>query len=778
MTADNHSVSRCSTPFKRNDILEPIATIFLIKQPEGEPQITLVRDQCGLLFWLSMLFPAVGVPALVLSFVAFDSTRNLDTWLPATIILTLYFAIVARALLWRVNKKDFQFLRHAQILYSGLGFAWGAMIIVLADGSPLGQSLLLLGFAAGVVSTPIISVPFAIAFAFFVPNAALSVYAITFVVEETDALTSLSFVAFIIYISVGIIFNNVHFNGRSRAKTALNKEIQTVRTFLREYEEGSSDWLWCTDEAGRIRAASIQMANAFEKGPEEISGQILPQIVTVIKENYNAVDHGDQPRLEISFEECRAFHEVLVRYNGQKKSLLFRLTGRPVFDENGRFVEFRGIGRDVTREQKAKEEINFLAKHDNLTGLFNRGSFDQSVENLCQVKHPFALILVDVDNFKEINDAYGHHTGDLALKTIAHRMQGLIGEYDILSRIGGDEFAILLHEADRKSALSAAQRIIDSISCGFVIDGTTIRSSVSVGISVYPHDASTHDQLRVRADFALYKAKKERERVVLFSPSIEEEMKKLINEELELKRALENNEIFVVYQPIVNINSRKVVAIEALARWKHPERGIISPSEFIPLAERTRLIQALGELVLRLACHEAAQWSDQIQINVNLSSCQLRSSRFCDILSEVIKDTGLPPKRLALEITEAILLEKDSETVSQLHGIRELGVSLVLDDFGTGYSSLTYLHSLDIDGLKIDASFVQSLSQQRAQAVYHAIMRLAMDLNIYVVAEGVEAPEQLEWLDHNGLRFAQGYLLGKPSPIPAMACQYLSTQPS
>lgn len=757
------------------NIKDGIRKIFWISRPKNDQEIALMRDQCNLLFLLCLLFPAAGVPNLILNSFAFGLKGNIGMFAVMLSVCFFYAAILGEAFYWKRNQNDFRFLRHSQFLYVGLGLAWGTMLILFAQNGRPDQTVLLLGLAAGVVSTPIISVPFAVALAFFIPDALLSIYAIVFVMPNGNFFSALSFVSFTAYAAVGITFNNIHFGGRSAARAALQREINTVNVFLREYEEGSSDWLWHTDPFGRIERAAPRMLEATGLSPEALNGRLLASLVA----NTENRTHGrTRPQTDLAtlLEEHRAFRELLVRYEGPNGMRMFLLTGHPIYDEAGEFTGYRGIGRDATADQEAQERINFLAAHDGLTGLTNRHTFLQTIDQMCMEKEPFSLLLIDLDRFKAINDTHGHYIGDRLLQAIAGRITHSLRPNDRAARLGGDEFAVLLHDTGKEEGLAVAERMAQSLCAGFRIDDLSVPSGASIGVSGFPCDSTDPDRLRVMADRALYKAKRDgRGRAFLYSPWIEEERRRLISEEIELQSALEQGEISVVYQPIVDIKSGTVVASEALVRWNHPSRGVVYPGEFIEIAERSDLMEALGELVLRTACHDATAWPEPIQVNVNLSPRQLQSGRFLQILTETLDVTGLPAERLAIEITESVLLEHDEKTMSQLKSLRELGVKLILDDFGTGYSSLTYLHNVEVNGLKVDATFTQKLSDHKVKVIYRTIARMAMDLNIYVVAEGVEEADQLKWLDDNGVRFAQGFLLGRPSPAPPLKkAQFLS----
>ena len=746
--------------------LKRIWDAIRVQRPGNEQEAVVMRDQCNLLFLLCILFPATGGLNVLVNSVAFGVSNDLRMMAMVGTVLALYAAIFVVALRWKRVQDDRWFLRLAWILYTCLGFGWGITIILFAVHGRPDQTVLLLGLAAGVVSTPIISVPMMVAFGFFIPNSLLSIYAISVAMPHADAFSSSAFISFCAYVTVGIVFTNVTFGGRSKARIALQREIETVGVFLREYEEGSPDWLWQTDRHGRITEATSRMAGAIGLTLDEANGQMLAALVSTVPDSERAEDKASQ-HLSTCFENRQAFRELLVRHRDAEIRRWFRLTGHPIFDDRGTVTGFRGIGRDVTAAQEASEKVNFLANHDSLTGLLNRRSFMDALNDLCQAKRAFALILIDLDGFKSINDTYGHQAGDRLLQVVAGRIHQSIRPQDIGSRLGGDEFAAVIVGADGEEGFAVAQRLLQRLHESFETDGIVIQPSGSIGISAHPKDAQEAERLMMLADLTLYKAKEQgKGRAYLFDNWIEDEYQNLINLEMELSEAIQQEQIALLYQPIVDLKSQRIIAVEALVRWDHPSRGIILPGEFIATAERSDLMDDLGRMVLQIACRDAASWTSPIQVNVNLSPRQLRSGRFPQLLTQTLKEANLPPERLGIEITENVLLDQDNHTMGQLDEIRRLGVKLILDDFGTGYSSLTYLHKVEVSGIKIDAAFTRQLPDRKVAVIYRTIARLAMDLNLYVVAEGVEEPSQVEWLNQNGIRFAQGYLLGRPAPSP------------
>lgn len=433
------------------------------------------------------------------------------------------------------------------------------------------------------------------------------------------------------------------------------------------------------------------------------------------------------------------------------------------------------ILEDVTERKAAQERISHLAHYDELTGLANRSHFRERIAQLLNPERlrtaPFALHLVDLDRFKSINDTLGHSIGDKLLVEVSARLRGAIGTADLIARFGGDEFVVLHCSADsRYTARQLARQVIATMEEPFEIDGHRIDIAASVGIALAPADGSNSDELLKRADMALYAAKRNgggSHRS--FSPEMEDRAHARRALEVDLREALETDGFELHFQPLIELATGEITTCEALLRWHHPERGPIPPSEFIPIAEDTGLIAALGDWVLHRACQEASTWPSNVRVAVNMSPVQFRDRALGRRIFSALTEAGLPAHRLDLEITERVLLE---ETETTLHALEQLiltGANISLDDFGTGFSSLNYLRKFPFQKIKIDRSFVRDIGHDReAQLIVHAIASLGADLDMVVVAEGVETAEQLAQAKAQGCHEAQGYLIGEPMPADAI----------
>ena len=426
---------------------------------------------------------------------------------------------------------------------------------------------------------------------------------------------------------------------------------------------------------------------------------------------------------------------------------------------------------DITSRREAEAQIAHMAHHDALTNLPNRMLLRERLEEaLVRVNRggQIAVLYLDLDHFKSINDTLGHGIGDELLKAVAVRLARCIGEQDTIARLGGDEFAVVQTEIDSPSDVAnLASRLRDALTQPYDLEGHQVPADVSIGISIAPDDTTDPDQLLKNADMALYRSKADgRGTFRFFEPQMDERVKARRTLELDLRNAIVNGEFELYYQPLLNLQHHKISGCETLLRWHHPTRGMVSPAEFIPMAEETGLINQIGEWVLRQACLEAASWSNEIAVAVNLSPVQFKNQNLAQLVVSALGHSGLPAHRLELEITEAVLLQNSDATLATLHRLRELGVRVAMDDFGTGYSSLSYLRSFPFDKIKIDRSFINDIADKdESGAIVQAVTSLASRLNMATTAEGVETEAQLQIIERLGCTEMQGYLYSRPVPV-------------
>ena len=445
-------------------------------------------------------------------------------------------------------------------------------------------------------------------------------------------------------------------------------------------------------------------------------------------------------------------------------------SGNPVFDRAGIFQGYRGTTRDITRRVENEAKIAFMARHDALTNLPNRILFQERINLALTRTGPgasFAVMCLDLDRFKSVNDTLGHSVGDALLKAVAERLSGCLRNIDTVARVGGDEFTIVqigLETPEHAGAL--AQRIVDVIAEPYVLEGHHVAIQVTIGIAVSPADGASSSQLLKNADIALYRAKREEPGSWrFFAREMSDRLEARHKIETELRSALLKSEFEIFYQPVYNVKSGEISAFEALLRWRHPARGIVMPDEFIPMAEETGLIVPIGEWVLRQACAEAAGWPERISLAINLSPAQFKSKVLVERVTESLGAAGLPASRLELEITESVLMQNTESTLAVLNRLRKIGARISMDDFGTGYSSLSYLRSFPFDKIKIERSFIRDLTKREgASAIVRAIAGLGGSLNLTTTAEGVETQEQFAIVKAEGCTEVQGYLFSRPRP--------------
>ena len=423
---------------------------------------------------------------------------------------------------------------------------------------------------------------------------------------------------------------------------------------------------------------------------------------------------------------------------------------------------------DVTESKRTQDRVVFLARHDALTGLPNRVLLTEIAERAIARMgraEGFAVFCLDLDRFKEVNDAFGHPCGDDLLRQVAERLRSCVRSIDTVCRMGGDEFAIIQAMVrDRADAAMLAARIIERLDAPYQLQGRRVSTGVSIGIALAPEHGADFETLLKRSDAALYSVKKGgRGGWCLFDNEIDERLQKRRIMEIELRAALANGEFELHYQPICDLRTGKACVFEALLRWNHPVRGRVAPGEFIALCEEAGLIIPIGEWVLSTACLEARNWPDDVKVAVNVSAMQFIDSQFVQTVRNTLAASSLAPHRLELEITESVLMSTDQNTLEKLHEVRNFGVNICLDDFGTGYSSLSYLHKFPFDKIKIDQSFVRDLAKVGgSDVIMKTIINLCLGMGARMTAEGVETIEQLNWLIAAGCDEAQGYILSRP----------------
>ena len=474
-------------------------------------------------------------------------------------------------------------------------------------------------------------------------------------------------------------------------------------------------------------------------------------------------------------------------FNKRKNGELYQewLNIIAIRDDNGNIEHFVGMMNDITDAKQKEDRIEVLTSRDNLTDLYNREYFTNKLNyeistrnKSLETNKELAIIVLDLDDFKDINDNLGHLAGDSVLKEFASRLKGSVREYDIAARFGGDEFIVLiLYVKENLEIVHIANRIVDETSKPFIIDNLELHITVSLGISRYPEDGTDSTTLIRNADIAMYRSKEgKNKKITMFESSLDEELKEYFKIKNNLRNAITNDELFLEYQPIFDVAENRIIGAEALVRWNFNNCELIPPMKFIPVAEKNGFMQAIGEWVLKTACKQSKLWQENgsapIFISVNVSIIQLEQANFCETVKKALEYSQLAPEYLQLEITETIFTKNYDKIVEAIKAINEMGVQVAIDDFGTGYSSLGQLSRLEITKLKIDRSFISEINDnENKNKIVRAIISLADSLNLELIAEGVETKEQLDFLINNDCNMVQGYLYSKP--IPAYAIEKL-----
>jgi diguanylate cyclase (GGDEF)-like protein/PAS domain S-box-containing protein len=566
-----------------------------------------------------------------------------------------------------------------------------------------------------------------------------------------------------------VVINGRAFMQRRYLDLALEEREQTVSLLLREYESSDADWLWQTNTQLCFQNVSARFARATGRTIEELEGFSLVEFMKASPRNDQSVRRAHAAALA-TIGRREGFSEIVLALPVPGGTKAIELAARPTFNKQGRFTGYHGVGSDVTAARQAADRIAHMARHDALTGLPNRLQLMDDLAAALKTAQArgtqCAMLLVDLDRFKTINDSLGHVAGDHLLQQVSRSFETVISDEMTAGRLGGDEFAIVVPEAESREELEQlCLALVSALQGPFLYREQRLFVGASVGVAFGPRDGDTVEELIRNADLALYRAKAGSGNDIRFyEPGLHaraEERRKL---ELALRNAMDGGEFTLAYQPVVAAQSGEITSCEALLRWRNPELGNIPPAKFIPIAEETGMLGRIGEWVLRRACKEASCWPEDVGIAVNVSPRQLRDPGFIVTLVSALTQAGLDPSRLELEVTESVFLELTGATQKVLQQIQSLGVKLAMDDFGTGYSSLGYLRRADFDTLKIDQSFVQSISAHdpESTAIIRAVVALAGSLGMKTVAEGVATPEQLAIVRALGCDKIQGYIFSRP----------------
>ena len=649
-----------------------------------------------------------------------------------------------------------------------LGVIWGVVPIIIVPYSDsvghmaLGIIMAAMAFAGGFLLARIPSA----AFAFVLPIMVGHVIGMQLMSHSVYDLLSVLTLVYTGMLAVCVQWSHARYVEQLLGEEALKEQEQVISLLLRDFEETTSDTLWQTDDEGVLLS--------------------VPKSIHADKLQYEALKAGES--LASIFQPCDAlsvleqnmrrrtsFRDLVMPIKTKQGEAWWQLTGKPVF-ESGFFVGFRGVASDVTASKESEDRIAYLAHYDALTGLPNRVTMLETLEKQMRLSfvkgHQRALLWLDLDNFKWVNDTLGHPAGDELLKMVADRITKICDPSDTVARLGGDEFAISIGRAGGRLKIEAfVQELSAELARPYLLLGSSVRCSASIGVRIFDAYTIDSETLLKHADLALYQAKSNgRAGWCLFTPDLELKARARREIEQDLQRALENNELVVYFQPQLDAKTRKLVGCEALLRWMHPTKGLIYPGDFIEAAEDSGLITRLGDWVIRAALEQARRLPHDVRIAVNISPLQVHSANLFPTIVNALAQNDLDPARLDLEITESVLMTDTDFTLERLHQLKKLGVRISLDDFGTGFSSLSYLRNFPFDKIKIDKSFISDMeTSEDSRAITVATLGLAKALGLRCTAEGVETEFQSKFLSDHGCDELQGFFISRAQPIDMLS---------
>lgn len=568
-----------------------------------------------------------------------------------------------------------------------------------------------------------------------------------------------------------------HFHIRSTTKDfeleQLRERIRNrAEDILRDYEETGQGWFWETDRRGSLTYLTKGVATTLGSETSKLLGRPVTELFDLGENNREG-----ERTINFHLSARSSFAELAVRAASSRDERWWSISGRPIYDNFQNFVGFRGSGTDLTEKRRSQQQASRLALYDSLTGLANRHHMSQSLEKILkspqQRERECAVMLLDLDRFKNVNDTLGHPAGDALLKQVAQRLERAVGKLGRVGRLGGDEFQVLTPGRLSTEKLGQlAYEIIHSLSQPYSIEGQRVVIGASVGVAISPDNGMTSEEIIRNADLALYAAKDGgRGRYEFYSENLHSAAEERNQLEQDLRDAISNGDLELHYQPVIALENDKITGLEALLRWEHPVHGWLSPEKFVPIAEEAGLITTIGEWAIRMACHDLAKWPEEVRCAVNVSPTQFSNAGLPNIITNAIAQAGISPSRLELEITESVFLSQDSNTERMFSALKAVGVRLALDDFGTGYSSLGYLKQAPFDKIKIDQSFMRGATQpgNRNGAIIASITNLANSLEMDTTAEGVETLDELALVRELGCSHVQGYVFYKPMNAQAIS---------
>jgi diguanylate cyclase (GGDEF)-like protein len=749
---------------KRGLVAHETGTPVAVEQMSGEAQLRAIRIE-ALAQFAPLLAGAVMLSCIVLAALLYNrvETSHVVAW--SLLVIASSWLMVRRlennALLYVRREPPKHVLIEAGLLVGLVAGAWAVIPVAVYRSQPDDIQTVLVGAICAMMcgALAIAAVPSAATIWAGILAGSLAV-----AVHLNGDRFSLQLTLLLLFhfsFTLAVIRRNASLlKQRADRDARAQVDVASAARLMREYEEHGTSCLWQTDEAHILTYATPGIAALFGRPVNRLVGIALPALI------------GGSGALGSALLGRSAFSRVEVEFGEGSNHRAVAFSGSPIVDSAGGFLGFRGSCSDVTETRSSERRLRQLVSLDVLTELPNRMRMRELLgEALLSARasgRPCGILLLDLDGFKPVNDTFGHPKGDAVLKTVAERLVAQIGPHGIVGRLGGDEFGVVLHDAQNRKVIGElADVLITQISTPYVLDGVSVRIGVSVGGAFGPVDGDTVDELIKKADMALYEAKAAGRGVYRqFERSMQTEAENRLRLEHDLRLALQLNQFRLYYQPLIDSQTQAVKGFEALIRWQHPVRGFVSPADFVPLAEEIGLIHEIGEWVARTAIKDCARWPAPISVAVNISPIQLLSPALPAMISDALSSAKLPANRLELEVTESVFLRDSDGSLDVLRRLRALGVRIALDDFGTGYSSLGYLNRTIFNKLKIDGSFVRGAAvRSETISIIQAIVTLANCFQMTITAEGVETQEDYRRMADLGCHQMQGYLFGRPVPF-------------
>jgi len=729
---------------------------------------------------LKMTQPINMFNAFLLGYLFFDSASH--SIITAYVITICVIAV--SWLTWAIFFWEIQFRKGASplVYYIHVSFSaimstvFGFFCCYLFVDANAEQRLILIAIFAGMISGgafALCTIPRA-ALAWVIPQcviSALALLTIQSIAVKVALIGLLVIYSFLIMTTVLSIYSMYILRLKAEDEAQLERQDaeyqkDMIKLLMRDFEDHVNDWLWEISPTKKLRQLSKKIIDDLQLNDEKIVEIGLATLFLEMLAINGEQQHEKFSILLDKLEEKFPFNGVVVPVRIRNEISWLSMSGKPLYDRNKQFVGWRGFCTDITSDYLHTQQIEYLANFDSLTGLPNRNYFSRHFSEKNDDSRPFALMMIDLDNFKEVNDVFGHSEGDSLLKMVAKRFSEHILDDDILTRFGGDEFVLVTYSPQNAAGIAA--KLLGCLKKPMTIQNATVEINATIGISLSQKDGSSENDLFGKADMAMYDAKLSgKNKFVFFDADIESRLIHRNEMISDLKLAIEREEFHLVYQPQVDTEqANRVFAFEALLRWQHPIKGLIAPSEFIPLAEEAGMINEIGIWVLTQACIQALNWPAHIIVSVNVSGIEFSSDNYVDCVINILETTGLDPKRLELEVTESAIINNIDLVNEKLTLLQKSNVQIALDDFGTGFSSLAYIQNLSINKLKLDSTFVTGLGlkndRNRSEAIIDIVVKLAKTLDVVMIVEGVETKEQLTILSELGCSNIQGYFFSFP----------------